>query len=301
MSRFVIFLCILFIFGLDTRAETYKQLPPSGIAIDAAEGQRLRMSVRQLQQQLDAAAADSADAQQWRPDVEVLIRAVRLALEQNLFFKKGQVADAKLLLDEASKRLSAAAAGDRGLRLIGLSIEPTADPQLLVGGFVSRIDDSVQPYGLVIPPEFDVSSNQPCRMDVWLHGRGDTKTEIPFLRERMTKVGTYAPAETIVLHPFGRHCNAFKFAGERDVYESIAHVESLGFDRQRTGWPYAVSRWAGRDVGTSLFTIRRPGLPPTPVPVLSIHWSIKNGMTIRHSHSTPCNKNCFDGTTYCPG
>ena len=234
MSRLVIFFCVLSVFVLESRAENYKQLPPSGIAIDAAEGRRLRMSVRQLQQRLDAAAADSADARHWRPDVEVLIRAVRLALEQDLFFKKGQIADAKLLLDEASKRLSAAVSGDRGLRLIGLSTEPTANPQLLVGGFVSGIDDSVQPYGLVLPPEFDASSDQRCRMDVWLHGRGDTKTEIPFLRERMTKVGTYAPADTIVLHPFGRYCNAFKFAGERDVYESIAHVENLAsIDKDR--------------------------------------------------------------------
>ena len=102
------------------------------------------------------------------------------------------------------------------------------------GGFISKIDDSVQPYGLVIPTGFDPTASTLLRLDVWLHGRGDTKTEIPFLTERMTKVGQYAPANTVVLHPFGRHCNAFKFAGERDVYEAIEHVSKiLSIDRRR--------------------------------------------------------------------
>ena len=114
------------------------------------------------------------------------------------------------LLGEADRRLALVAAGQRGLALMGLAAETSDEPQLLVGGFTSVIDDSVQPIGLVIPPGFDAAAKTPLRMDVWLHGRGDTKTEIPFLIERMTKLGQYAPANTVVLHPFGRHCNAFK-------------------------------------------------------------------------------------------
>ncbi|NNE00204.1 MAG: prolyl oligopeptidase family serine peptidase, partial [Pirellulaceae bacterium] len=96
---------------------------------------------------------------------------------------------------------------------------------LVVGGFISSIDDSVQPYALVLPSHYENTS--PRRLDVWLHGRGDTKLEVAFLTERMTKVGPCAPVDTIVLHPFGRHCNAFKFAGETDVFESLGHVRKL--------------------------------------------------------------------------
>lgn len=209
------------------KAETYKRLPPPGIEIDAPTGQLLRVRVERLQKRLESATSESNDRGRWKPDVEVLIRAVRLALDQHLFFKESQTKDAAILLDEAERRLDAAKAGDRGLRLLGLSGETSGDPQLLVGGFTSRIDDSVQPFGLVIPSNFVESETSPSRMDVWLHGRGDTKTEVPFLRERMTKAGQYTPAETIVLHPFGRHCNAFKFAGERDVYEAMDHVKHL--------------------------------------------------------------------------
>ncbi len=34
--------------------------------------------------------------------------------------------------------------------------------------------------------------NKTLRLDVWLHGRGDTATEIPFLLERLDKVGQYS-------------------------------------------------------------------------------------------------------------
>ena len=41
----------------------------------------------------------------------------------------------------------------------------------------------------------------------------------------MRQVGRYAPKNTIVLHPYGRYSNAFKFAGEVDVLEALAHAQ----------------------------------------------------------------------------
>lgn len=211
----------------DANAETSKQLPPPGIEVDAETRAALANRVEQLQNAIVTAADGAQDADDWLPDVEVLVRAVRMALEQDLFYKKTEPKIAAKLLDEAQRRLAAAANGLRGLRLLGLANARSDQPQLLVGGFKSKIDDSVQPYGLVVPAGFDPNDSADSRLDVWLHGRGDTKTEIPFLNERMTKVGPYAPRDTFVLHPFGRHCNAFKFAGETDVYESLAHVGQL--------------------------------------------------------------------------
>ena len=204
-------------------AHTYPQLPPAGIAIDPALRQTLVDRVRKIQTKIDETAKHSSDAASWVPDVEVLVRAIRLALEQNLFYKESDAEFASTLLDDATRRLSAVQRDVRGLALLGLADAVQDQPQLLVGGFRSSIDDSVQPYGLVIPANY-LDEGVATRVDVWLHGRGDTKTEVPFLRERMTKVGLYSPEKTIVLHPFGRHCNAFKFAGETDVDEALAHL-----------------------------------------------------------------------------
>ena len=208
-------------------AENHKQLPPAGIEVDAEVLKELDGRCTELQQRLDGAVKTSPDADTWRPDVRVLIRAVRLAIDQNLFFKKNEPAAATKLLNEAERRLAAAQEGERGLALLATGPTTADEPRLLVGGFVSSIDDSVQPYGLVVPSDYDANATPAIRMDVWLHGRGDAKVEVAFLNERMNKVGQYAPANTIVLHPFGRHCNAFKFAGETDVYESIDHVSKL--------------------------------------------------------------------------
>ena len=80
----------------------------------------------------------------------------------------------------------------------------------------------------------------------------------------MTRTGQYTPKNTIVLHPFGRHCNAFKFAGETDVYEALAHLGKIAtLDNQRLSirgfsmggagcWQFAVhdpGRWYAANPG----------------------------------------------------
>src|SRR5262249_56937924 len=95
---------------------------------------------------------------------------------------------------------------------------------LVVRGYVSRIDGSVQPYGLVVPDSYRPDAPYRHRLDVWLHGRGEKLTELNFLTERQAAPGTFTPRAAFVLHPYGRYCNAFKFAGEIDVLEALAHV-----------------------------------------------------------------------------
>ena len=208
-------------------SQDYKLLPPKGIQIDEAVEESLQKRLREIQTRIQLLSKVSSDSKQWLPDVVIFTRAVDLAISLNGFYKEREVSDAQSLLKMAEDRLEAVAMGKRGIELIAYQAQQTGQTNLLVGGFRSRIDDSVQPYGLVVPSTFLVSPKVPTRMDVWLHGRGDTKTEVAFLTERLNKLGQYAPEQTVVLHPFGRHCNAFKFAGETDVSEAITHVNKL--------------------------------------------------------------------------
>ena len=82
------------------------------------------------------------------------------------------------------------------------------------------------PYGLDIPSELSHQIHKNMRLDIWLHGRNNTLSEIRFLTERLKKTSQFRPQDTIVLHPYGRFCNAYKFAGEKDVMESLHHVKS---------------------------------------------------------------------------
>lgn len=205
-------------------AANYKALPPEGMEVDAAVLAELKSTTVDLRRDLDRVASLSEDGPQWRPDVDVFIRGVEMAVSQNLFYQPRDVATAKKMLGVARQRIDAAKQGTRGVPLLAIGSGGDHSARLLVGGFVSKIDRSVQPYGLVLPPGFDPAATQRWRLDVWLHGRGDTHTEVPFLNERLSSLGTFPSGEAITLHPFGRHCNAFKFAGEVDVYEAIEHV-----------------------------------------------------------------------------
>ena len=52
---------------------------------------------------------------------------------------------------------------------------------LIVRGYVSRIDGSVQPYGLVVPDSFAPDRPHKWRVDAWFHGRSETLSEVNFL------------------------------------------------------------------------------------------------------------------------
>ena len=90
-------------------------------------------------------------------------------------------------------------------------------------GYRSIIDGSLQPYGLEIPADLDLS--KPVPLYVWLHGRGDNETDMHFIAGRTGQQGQIAPAGAIVLHAFGRQCVGFKSAGEVDIFEAIDSVK----------------------------------------------------------------------------
>ena len=95
---------------------------------------------------------------------------------------------------------------------------------LVVRGYKSKIDDSVQPYGLVVPASYDLKTARLFRLDFWCHGRGEKLTELNFLDGRLKNLGEFTPPNAFVLHLYGRYCCANKFAGEIDLFEALAAV-----------------------------------------------------------------------------
>jgi dienelactone hydrolase len=183
-------------------------LPPEGIEIPSEVRARLDQRVlevrtRNKSNQLSFSKFRSAD-------VEVFAKAVEFAVRHREFYSPKDFDKAEWALDEANKRLDALDKGDKPWE---------KQRGLVVRGYRTRLDESVQPYGLVIPADHDFQ--KPCPLYVWLHGRGDKQTDLHFLYERATKRGQIAPPDAIVLHPFGRHCVGFKHAGEVDVLEAI--------------------------------------------------------------------------------
>jgi dienelactone hydrolase len=198
-------------------ADAPKPLPPHGIELSAADRAELERALSALGASLTQLAADrDAHVQALLPDVRIYERAVGTALKNSEFFDAGDVGKAKQLLQEGQSRAD---------QLLRDESPWTRASGLVVRGYISKIDGSVQPYGLVVPESYRPGGNYKFRLDVWLHGRNEKLSEVNFLDDRRKKPGEFTPPDTIVLHPYGRFCNAFKFAGETDVMEAIDAVK----------------------------------------------------------------------------
>ncbi len=150
-------------------------------------------------------------------DADIFLKAVRYAIEFHEWYGKKPEDDLKkatALLEEAANRIR--------------SLKQNETPWLngsgqKILGFYSKIDDSPQPYGVEVPEGLVYGKGKPSvPMWIWLHGRGDTDTDMHFVFSRLNakKPGQFQPKGTIVIHPFGRYCNGWKSAGETDVFEA---------------------------------------------------------------------------------
>lgn len=208
--------CLTFTASGQSAEPIPRVLPPKGIELPESQRVELQQSLAALSARLELARQDpqAQKMERFLPDVEIYRKAVTYALDHGEFYNERDAGRALELLKQADLRLTEMLTGDA----------PWAAARgLVVRGYRSQIDDSVQPYGLVIPE--GLGTSRPCPLYVWLHGRGDTTTDLAFIYQRQTNKGQIAPSDAIVLHPFGRYCNAFKFAGETDVFEAVAAVQ----------------------------------------------------------------------------
>jgi dienelactone hydrolase len=240
----------------DNIAENVRRVPRLGLEVEPEERAKLEAGLATLKQKISVLGERSDTfTHELLPDVVIFHRAVRDALKYQEFFNKGEIAAAEQLLGQGIERADALLTG---------AAPWTSARGLVVRGYTSKIDGSAQPYGLVIPDSYTHQTAQKYRVDVWFHGRGETLSEVSFLNQRQRQVGQFAPADTIVLHPYGRYSNAFKFAGEVDVLEALDAVRrNYRVDENRTSvrgfsmggaacWQFAVhysDRWFAANPG----------------------------------------------------
>ncbi|MEZ5398276.1 MAG: prolyl oligopeptidase family serine peptidase [Bryobacteraceae bacterium] len=214
-------------------------------------------------------------------DVEVYHKAGAWLLRHpEEFFNKNYLGNALLILDRGIARAKA--------------LEQKQSPWTSQTGRValayrSRVDGSIQPYAVVVPPGLDLS--KPNRLDLVLHGRGATLTEVSFIaaaENARPDAATYS--DRIELHVFGRTNNAYRWAGETDIFEALESVQSRykidpkrivlrGFSMGGAGtWHIGMhhaDRWAALEAGAGFNeTIRYAKVtnPPAWVtPVLHIY------------------------------
>jgi hypothetical protein len=192
-----------------------RKIPPPGKPVPEADRTELEAGLKELERELDALRA-SPSSQGLLPDVLVYLKAVSWALKYDEFFQEKEIQTAKGLLKTGLARA-------RQLR-DGKPTWPEATG-LVVRGYRSRIDGSVQPYGLVVPSTWKVGEARKHRLDFWLHGRSENLSELNFIAGREKSAGEFQPPDAFVLHLYGRFCNASKFAGEMDLFEALDHAQ----------------------------------------------------------------------------
>jgi len=232
--------------------------PPPGVVVPPEVKAELGAGVATLGKEIDAlrtSLAKKPTLLELLPDVQIYYNAVRYAVDDDIFTSANQFNSARALLKQGSERAKQLAAGQApwntkaGLLELKRQTEtamaeaatkkkqPAPAPLThvpVVRGYVSKIDGSVQPYGLHVPVSYLTGDNKPRRLDFWLHGRGDTLNEIAFIDGQQRGGSAFLPDDTFVLHPYGRFMNAFKFAGEVDVFEGLYHAaKHFPIDRER--------------------------------------------------------------------
>jgi dienelactone hydrolase len=240
----------------DNKPENVKRIPKLGIEVSSDDRKALEAGLAELKGAIEQLQArKDPKITSLLPDVQIFHKAVDDALKYQEFFDPRDIAKAKHELEEGKARADSLLKGE----------SPWASQTgLVVRGYVSKIDGSVQPYGLVVPPTYTTSTPHRYRLDIWFQGRGETTGEVNFIDIRERSRGEFTPADTIVLHPYGRYCNAYKFAGEVDVLEALDDVKrKYKVDEDRIGvrgfsmggaaaWQFAVhysDRWFAANPG----------------------------------------------------
>jgi len=201
----------------DNIPDNVRQVPPVGIELTEADRTRIDDGLAELDEAIRSLKTRrDARTHRFLPDVEIFSRAVHQGVAYRELYSKRDVDSVGRVLTEGLQRAASLLAGKTPW---------TTRTGLIVRGFRSRIDDTVQPYGLVIPESYTFAGKSRYRLDLWFHGRGERTGEVQFIAQRMNQVGRISPPDTIVLHPYGRYSNAFKFAGEIDVLEALQHAQ----------------------------------------------------------------------------
>lgn len=146
-------------------------------------------------------------------DVEVFYKAVIWQLRHQEFYHDEKASKTLAVLDRGLLRASQLLRGDSPwLENTGFTV---------ARGYRSQVDGSIQPYAVTFPADYLKNPNKKWRLDVVLHGRNPGLTEVAFLAGSITDKPVEKDLNHVRIDIYGRGNNAYRWAGETDVYEAV--------------------------------------------------------------------------------
>lgn len=146
----------------------------------------------------------------WLADIEVFEKAGQWIVKHDEFFRPEHAKWTVSVLEQGLLRAKLASSGN----FSWLNARGTP----IVRGYRSQIDQSVQPFAVTLPSNFG-EGKTPHRLDIILHGRDGTLNEVKFLHRHSSAKNTVKD-DFIRIDVYGRGNNAFRWAGESDVFEA---------------------------------------------------------------------------------
>lgn len=142
-------------------------------------------------------------------EVEIYLKAAENIVRFGEWYHAASGKWALTTLDQGLERAKQASGGT--------AVWHNARGKWIVRAYRSSVDGAIQPYAVMLPHDYDSKPN--WRLDVVLHGRDASLTEAKFIA---THNGN-APKELgyVQLEVYGRGNNAYRWAGEADVFEAM--------------------------------------------------------------------------------
>ena len=163
-----------------------------------------------------------------RADAAVFHKAIAWALRYDAKFNAADVASIQKAIKRGQERVKS---------LMAEKAPWSRKKGKLIRGYISEVDGSVQPFGLIVPAGYNPA--KPMRLDVVLHGstRPVGMSELRFMSrfDEGDEAGSPGPTQDFIeLHPLGRVETCYRWAGETDVFEAIDAVcRNYNIDRDR--------------------------------------------------------------------
>jgi len=209
------------------------QPPPPAVAA------RLETGRRALVSRIESLKKDDSIRPRLVADVEVFAKAVEWAVRHNEFYPPRSGAGTTAWIGYAEKALATGLR--RAEELANGKPSWVLQPGSTIRGYYSKIDGSVQPYAVSLPKGINPRSGTRYRLHLKLHGRGGTLNELRFIAQHEGKALPAGQA-FLQLDVFGRTNNAYRYAGEADVFEALADLERrVRVDNRRiTLWGFSM-------------------------------------------------------------
>jgi predicted esterase len=187
--------------------------PPDAVTPDKVKLDEIDARIKKLAAELKNMRAKGIN-DPVASDVEIYLKAAQWIVKYNEFYSKDAGDWTLAVLDHGLLRASQAQRGETPwLKQTGYAV---------ARGYHSTVDASVQPYAVTFPAKYGEEKKK-WRVDVVLHGRNTSLTEVSFLRQHDGAKPAPKDLGYVQIDIYGRGNNAYRWAGETDVYEVLDH------------------------------------------------------------------------------